>query len=88
MTVTDRIVLYWEFYHVVVKLCLWNNEPMKNMGKHVRTSGFINKYHIIEGSMIYYMLQGYLMRTYPWSYAEYLTQQLLMNYPVSVIWKR
>ena len=28
------------------------------------------------------------MSTHPLSYAEYFTQQLLMNYPVSVIWKR
>ena len=28
------------------------------------------------------------MITSPLSYAEYLTQQLLMTYPVSVIWKR
>ena len=28
------------------------------------------------------------MSTDPFSYAEYLTQQLMMTYPVSVIWKR
>ena len=28
------------------------------------------------------------MKTYPWSYSEYLTHQLLMNYPVSVILKK
>ena len=38
--------------------------------------------------IMYHILQWYLMSTYPWSYAEYLTQQLLMTYPVSVIWKR
>ena len=37
--------------------------------------------------MIYQILQWYLMSTYSWIYAEYLTQQLLMTYPVSVIWK-
>ena len=38
--------------------------------------------------MMYHILQWYFMSTDPLSYAEYLTQQLLMNYPVSMIRKR
>ena len=44
--------------------------------------------NILCWRMIYQMLQLFLMITCPWSYAEYLTQQLMMAYPVIVIWKR